>query len=514
MDRPPRRTDPRRRPRWYRQVGRRGWTAFAAAWGGYVLDGFDFVLITLVLTEVRAEFGLDAVQAASLVSAAFVSRWLGGMLLGALGDRYGRRAAMTASILLFSLGTLACGLAGSYGALYAARLVVGLGMAGEYSASATYVMESWPERMRGRASGFLISGYSIGTVLAAQVYSQVVPALGWRWMFYLGVLPALFALWMRRALPEAEDWEEAIAETAARPNPFRPLFTRPLRNAPDAGRPAGNAPDARRPAGTGRGSSRGPDAPRPVEVFSAGRAALHLGLAAGAFGALLVLFTGRAGDAAWPLALFAAGALGTLAVRLGSPGHRVLYLALTVTVFAGFLYTWPIQALLPTYLKTELHYTAGQVRDVLFWAGFGTAAGCVLAGFTGDRFGPARAYALTLTASLAFVFPVFAVHDDLLLLGVLLFLLQATSFGISGLLPRYLGSHLPVERRASGLGFVYNVGALGGAVAPLLGARLAEGRPLGQSLAVLTFGLSLLVVLLIGLDVPGRLHRLADRHPS
>ncbi len=477
MDRPPPRTDPRR-TRWYRQVGRRGWTAFAAAWGGYVLDGFDFVLITLVLTEVRAEFGLDAVRAASLVSAAFVSRWLGGMLLGALGDRYGRRAAMTASILLFSLGTLACGLAGSYGALYAARLVVGLGMAGEYSASATYVMESWPERMRGRASGFLISGYSIGTVLAAQVYSQVVPALGWRWMFYLGVLPALFALWMRRALPEAEDWEEAIAETAARPNPFRPLFTRP--------------------DGT----------PSPH------RAALHLGLAAGAFVALLVLFTGRAGDAAWPLALLAAGALGTLAVRLGSPDHRVLYLALTVTVFAGFLYTWPIQALLPTYLKTELHYTADQVRDVLFWAGFGTAAGCVLAGFTGDRFGPARAYALTLTASLAFVFPVFAVHDDLLLLGVLLFLLQATSFGISGLLPRYLGGRLPVERRASGLGFVYNVGALGGAVAPLLGARLAEGRPLGQSLAVLTFGLSLLVVLLIGLDVPGRLHRLADRRPT
>jgi len=484
MDRPPRSSEARpqhRRPqRWYRQVGRRGWTAFAAAWGGYVLDGFDFVLITLVLTEVRAEFGLDAVQAASLVSAAFVSRWLGGMLLGALGDRHGRRAAMTASILLFSLGTLACGLAQGYAALYAARLVVGLGMAGEYSASATYVMESWPERTRGRASGFLISGYSIGTVLAAQVYSQVVPALGWRWMFYLGVLPALFALWMRRALPEADDWEEAIAETATRPNPFRPLFTRP----------------------------DGTPAPR--------RAALHLALAAGALVALLVLFTGRAPStgAAWTLALLAAGALGTLAVRLGGPGHRVLYLALTATVFAGFLYTWPIQALLPTYLKTELHYSADQVRDVLFWAGFGTAAGCVLAGFTGDRLGPAKAYALTLAASLAFVFPVFAVRDDPLLLGVLLFLLQATSFGISGLLPRYLGGHLPVERRASGLGFVYNVGALGGAVAPLLGARLAEGRPLGQSLAVLTFGLSLVVILLIGLDVPGRLHRLADRRPS
>ncbi|RKE17725.1 sialate:H+ symport family MFS transporter [Streptomyces sp. TLI_171] len=460
--------------RWYRQVGPRGRRAFAAAWAGYVLDGFDFVLITLVLTEIKADLGLDTVQAASLVSAAFVSRWLGGMLLGALGDRYGRRTAMAASILLFSFGTLACGLAWNYPALFTARLVVGLGMAGEYSASATYVMESWPERMRGRASGFLISGYSIGTVLAAQVYSQLVPALGWRWMFYLGVLPALFALWMRRALPETEDWEEAVAETATRPNPFRPLFTGP----------------------DGRTSPR--------------RAATHLALAAAALGALLALFTGQAGAAGWPLALLAATALGTLAVRLGGPRHRALYLALTGTVFAGFLYTWPIQALLPTYLKTELHYSAQEVRDVLFWAGFGTAAGCVLAGFTGDRFGPTRAYAWTLVASLAFVFPVFAVQDNLLLLGVLLFLLQATSFGISGLLPRYLGGHLPVERRASGLGFVYNVGALGGAVAPLLGARLAEGRPLGQSLAVLTFAFSLLVILLIGLDVPGRLHRRPD----
>ncbi|MFJ5229022.1 sialate:H+ symport family MFS transporter [Kitasatospora sp. NPDC088391] len=477
MERPPRSVAP---PpgRWYRQVGGRGWRAFGAAWGGYVLDGFDFVLITLVLTEIRAEFGLDAARAASLVSAAFVSRWLGGMLLGALGDRYGRRAAMAASILLFSLGTLACGLAPNYAALFAARTVVGLGMAGEYSASATYVMESWPAALRGRASGFLISGYSIGTVLAAQVYSVVVPAYGWRRLFVLGVLPALFALWLRRALPEAVDWAEAVAETATRPNPFRPLFT----------------------------TADGRPAPR--------RAAAHLALAAAVLGALLLLFTGRAGPAAWPLALLVAAGLGTFAVRLGGPRYRVLYLALTATVFAGFLYTWPIQALLPTYLRTELHYSPEQVRDVLFWAGFGTAAGCVLAGFTGDRFGPARAYALTLTASLALVFPVFAVRDDLLLLGVLLFLLQATSFGISGLLPRYLAARLPVRRRASGLGFVYNVGALGGAVAPLLGARLAEGRPLGQALAVLTFGLSLLVILLIGLDVPGRLHRRFDTLPN
>ncbi|MFG3039741.1 sialate:H+ symport family MFS transporter [Streptomyces sp. NPDC048330] len=453
---------------WYRQIGRAGWKSFAGAWIGYVLDGFDFVLITLVLTEVSAEFGLDPVEAASLVSAAFVTRWLGGAVLGSIGDRYGRRTAMVLSIWLFSLGTLACGFAWSYGSLFAARLVIGLGMAGEYSASATYVMESWPARLRGRASGFLISGYSMGTVLAAETYSVVVPEHGWRWMFYIGVLPVVVALWVRRALPEAEDWEEAVAETATRPSPFRPFF---------AGRR---------------------------------RAVVNVLLAAVALGALFAVFAGLAGGATAALSVLAGAVMVAFAVQLGGRRGWVLYVALIGTVFAAFLYSWPVQALLPTYLKTELGYTPEQVAQVLYYAGFGTMAGCWLSGFTGDRFGPTRAYAWTLLASLVFVFPVFAVDDDLPLLGVLLFALQALGFGVSGLLPRYVGGHFPAEQRAAGLGFTYNVGALGGAVAPVLGARLAEGMELGTALAVLTFGLSLVVVALVGFDVPRRLHRRWD----
>ncbi|MFE7477338.1 MFS transporter, partial [Streptomyces sp. NPDC057575] len=202
--------------------------------------------------------------------------------------------------------------------------------------------------------------------------------------------------------------------------------------------------------------------------------------------------------------------LAAFAVQMGGKRGWVLYLSMIVTLFFAFLYSWPIQSLLPTYLKTELGYSTDQVTDVLYFAGFGTMVGCWTAGFLGDRIGAKKAYALTLLASLAFVYPVFAVHDNLLLLGILLFLLQATSFGISGLLPRYIGGHFPTESRGAALGFTYNVGALGGAVAPVLGAHLASGMDLGQALAVLTFAGTVIVVLLVGFDVPARLNRLTD----
>ncbi|HBF82339.1 MAG TPA: MFS transporter, partial [Streptomyces sp.] len=330
------------------------------------------------------------------------------------------------------------------------------------------VMESWPSRLRSRASGFLISGFSVGSVLAAQVYNWVVPSLGWRWMFYLGLIPIAVALWMRRALPEAEEWAADVADRGAKPNPFRPLF-RTLRSA-----------------------------------------VANTVLVVAATLSLFMVFT-PSGEGLVPVLSVVAGlSLLAFAVQLGGRRSWLLYVSMIVTLFFAFLYSWPIQALLPTYLKSDLGYSTDQVTDVLYFAGFGTMVGCWTAGFLGDRIGAKKAYALTLLASLAFVYPVFAVHDNLLLLGCLLFLLQATSFGISGLLPRWIGGHFPTASRGAALGFTYNVGALGGAVAPVLGAHLASGMDLGRALAVLTFAGTVIVVALVGFDVPARLNRLVD----
>jgi SHS family sialic acid transporter-like MFS transporter len=146
-------------------VTRSQWLTLIGATAGWALDGFDFLLPNYVLLDIAKEFHLSLTVAGTVVLAAFFSRWLGGATLGSIGDRLGRKVAMNLGVLTFSVATFLCGFSWSYWSLIAFRLMVGLGMAGEYAAGTTLLVETWPASRRNRAAGIMVAGWGLGGFL-------------------------------------------------------------------------------------------------------------------------------------------------------------------------------------------------------------------------------------------------------------------------------------------------------------------------------------------------------------
>ena len=200
--------------------------ALFAAWLGYVFDGFDYMLITYVLLDIQKEFAMSTTETSTLLLAAFVARPLGGAIFGSFADKYGRRLAMIVSIITYSVGTFLCGLSTSYIWLFIFRMIIGMGMAGEYACSSSYAIESWPQHLRTKASAFLVSGFSIGNILASQVIPWVAQAYGWRMAFFIGLAPVALVLYVRRHAPESEEWAQAKAAGKVNKVPLTDLFTK------------------------------------------------------------------------------------------------------------------------------------------------------------------------------------------------------------------------------------------------------------------------------------------------
>jgi len=171
-----------------------------------MLDAMDVLLYSFVLNDVRLEFALGDRTSGLLIALPLASSAVGGALFGWLADRIGRTRALTASVAVYSIATAACGFAQSVEQLAMFRVVLGLGMGGEWATGAALVAETWPAEHRGKALGVMQSAWAVGYAAAAAVNAVALPRWGWRGVFFAGLAPALLTLWIRRSVPEPELW--------------------------------------------------------------------------------------------------------------------------------------------------------------------------------------------------------------------------------------------------------------------------------------------------------------------
>jgi MFS family permease len=208
---------------WYRSLDRVQWKALVASNLGWTFDGFEvFALILTVGAALRQL--LDAAQYpaipayAGLIIAITVLGWgLGGLLGGVLADYIGRKRTMILAILAYSLLTGLSALSWDWISFAVLRFLVGLAIGSEWATGASIMAELWPDHARGKGGALLQCGYPLGAILASGIW-LVIGDSGpgaWRFMFLVGVLPALMTFWIRRGIPESPRWERSMERRRA-----------------------------------------------------------------------------------------------------------------------------------------------------------------------------------------------------------------------------------------------------------------------------------------------------------
>jgi SHS family lactate transporter-like MFS transporter len=189
------------------------WHAVTASFLGWTLDAFDFFVLVFLMDTLAAQFHVEKSKIIETIFATLIMRPVGAVLFGLLADRYGRRKPLMANVIFFSVVELLCGFAPNYTVFLILRAVYGIGMGGEWGVGASLALENTPGKWRGILSGILQSGYSVGYLLAAVAAHYILPAWGWRAMFWVGGAPALLAFYIRSKVRESEAWKQHAAPT-------------------------------------------------------------------------------------------------------------------------------------------------------------------------------------------------------------------------------------------------------------------------------------------------------------
>ncbi len=173
-----------------------------------MLDAFDAMLYALVLAYVMRDLGMSKATSGFLYTLTLLASGIGGVVFGFLADRIGRKRALMLSILTYSVCSFASGLLHDRADAGSVRFILGLGMGGEWNTGATLVAETWPDELRAKAIAMVQSSWAIGYALAALVAGVVLRYANWRFVFFVGILPAIVTLWIRKRVPESQMWEE------------------------------------------------------------------------------------------------------------------------------------------------------------------------------------------------------------------------------------------------------------------------------------------------------------------
>jgi len=193
---------------WWKEPTKDQWLAWIAAWLGWTLDAFDFTIFLLIMVPIAKEFDVPLVDVTFVFTVTLWMRLIGAVASGWLADRVGRKTPLMISILWYSICNFIAGFAPSFWFLFVFRALLGIGMGAEWPAGAALAMESWPARSRGFMSGVLQGSWGLGFLLSSGIYGLFYNSIGWRGLLWIGVLPALVVLWVRKYVKEPEVWKQ------------------------------------------------------------------------------------------------------------------------------------------------------------------------------------------------------------------------------------------------------------------------------------------------------------------
>jgi MFS family permease len=207
---------------WFTQLNAGERSTLAATFAGWMLDGMDVMVYSFVLPTLVLLWHISKSEAGLLGTSALLLSSLGGWLAGLAADRYGRVKILQFTILWFAFFTFLSGFANSFTELLVCRGLQGLGFGGEWAVGSVLIGETIRTEYRGRAVGTVQGGWAIGWGISAAFYTlffALLPSsLAWRAMFWVGLLPALLAVWVRSHVSESSIFERALKAKKVEPS--------------------------------------------------------------------------------------------------------------------------------------------------------------------------------------------------------------------------------------------------------------------------------------------------------